>query len=101
MSEAASQVLNLLRLAQTSAESGATVPNTPFVVKRMQSPDKLTLAEPRWLLVLEGELGIDLPYGDFRILKAGDSVTVAADITITRTPLEPTVLLESEAEPPS
>lgn len=67
----------------------------------MTTPEQTTLARPRWLLVLEGELGIDLPYGDFRILKKGDSVTVAADIAVTLTPLAPTVMLESDAEAPS
>ncbi|MDZ7704867.1 MAG: hypothetical protein U5L04_10330 [Trueperaceae bacterium] len=98
--EAASQVLNLLRLAKTSDPSGTTVPNTDFGIRRMTKPEQRTLARPRWLLVLEGELGIDLPYGDFRILKKGDSVTVA-DITVTLTPLAPTVVLESDAEAPS
>ncbi len=48
-----------------------------------------------WLLVLEGELIIDLPHGDFRVLKVGDSVHLGDERgeQITLTPLQEAVFL--------
>lgn len=47
-----------------------------------------------WLVVLEGELIIDLPHGDFRVLKVSDSVQLGGE-QVTLTPLQGAVFLFS------
>ncbi len=46
-----------------------------------------------WLLVLSGELIIDLPHGDFRILKVGDSLHLPTGLKIGFEPLDDVVFL--------
>ncbi len=71
------------------------VPGTGLEVLALQEAVGVGLERPTWLLALTGELIIDLPHGDFRVLKTGDSIKLEAGLTITLTPLEETVLLRA------
>ena len=80
-------ILNLISLAKTNIGKEETLPGVNLHVQALREPQKLTLEQPLWILCLEGELIVDLPYGDFRILKLGDSMTLAAGLNIQFTPL--------------
>jgi hypothetical protein len=67
------QPLNVLSLARSS-DKASSIPNTTLEVLSLSKKQTLTLAQNTWLLVLEGEVIIDLPYGDFRVLNVGDSL---------------------------
>ena len=71
------------------------VPGTGLEVLALREAVGVRLERPVWLLALSGELIIDLPHGDFRVLKPGDSVRLSAGLAVTLTPLEETVLLRS------
>jgi quercetin dioxygenase-like cupin family protein len=86
------QVLNLINLAKGSS-SASNVPGTQLEVLVIQKTQELNLKHDLWLLVLEGELIIDLPFGDFRVLKNGDSLHVPAATTIKFQPVEDTTIL--------
>ena len=85
--------LNLLTLAKGNPE-GSTVPGTDLEVAVIsEKRDNLTLEHDLWLLVLEGELIIDLPFGDFRTLKVGECLHLEAGLKISYQPLEDAVVL--------
>ena len=86
--------LNLINLAKSGVGEVLTVPQTDFKVQALFEPQPLELERPLWLLVLEGELIVDLPHGDFRTLKKGDSLRLEAPLKVTLTPLESTVMLQ-------
>ncbi len=88
------ELLNLLHLAKADPGTPKEVPQTPLQVQALTEPVVLAPAS-LWLLLLEGELIIDLPHGDFRLLKAGDSLTLGAE-RATLTPLELAVVLLHE-----
>jgi hypothetical protein len=69
------------------------VPGTTFEVACLTESSRATLERSLWLLVLMGELIIDLPHGDFRILKVGDSLHLPTGLQISFEPLEDVVLL--------
>jgi hypothetical protein len=87
--------LNLLDLAKAAPGDAKSALERDLWVRALQGP--LTL-EPAatWLLLLEGELIVDLPHGDFRILKVGDSVRLGAERAVLR-PLRDAVVLFTEA----
>lgn len=87
--------LNLLDLAKAASGDAKSALERELWVQALQGP--LTL-EPAttWLLLLEGELIVDLPHGDFRILKVGDSVRLGAERAVLR-PLQDAVVLFTEA----
>ena len=87
--------LNLLDLARSSLAEPQAVPGTGLEVLALREAVGFGLERPVWLLALVGELIIDLPHGDFRVLKVGDSVRLEAGLTVTLTPLEETVLLRT------
>ncbi len=90
----ASAPLNLLHLAK--AEPGR--PKSAFArdLSVQALNEAVTLTPARlWLLVLEGSLIIDLPHGDFRVLKVGDSVQVGVEQAVL-TPLPGAVFLFAE-----
>ena len=87
------QVLNLKSLAKTAADVLETIPGTDFSISLMRDPSDTTLEDDVWLLVLEGELIIDLPYGDFRILRTGDSVHLLKDVPVSYQPQKDTIVL--------
>lgn len=86
--------LNLLHLAKAEPGVSKSVLSSDLSVQALTAP--LTL-EPAalWLLVLEGEIIADLPHGDFRLLKVGDSLRLEATEAVL-TPLEEAVFLFTE-----
>ncbi len=86
--------LNLLHLAKAEPGAPKHALAEDLWVEALIEPQTLTSAA-LWLLVLEGELIIDLPHGDFRVLKVGDSLELRADEAVL-TPLQSAVFLFSE-----
>ncbi len=86
------QPLNVLSLAKSS-DKAVGLPNTNLELLSLHKTQHVTLDKNLWLLVLEGELIIDLPFGDFRVLKVGDSLQLAKGLTVKMEPLEETVIL--------
>ena len=86
------QPLNLLGLARGNP-SGSSVPGTALEVLYLSAASREELSAPWWLLVLEGELILDLPHGDFRVLKTGDSLHLSAGLRLDWQPLEAAVVL--------
>ncbi len=86
------QPLNLLRLAKGNP-TGSSVPGTRLEALYLTEAAKHRLNEPWWLLVLEGELIVDLPHGDFRVLKVGDSLHLGAGLSVGLEPVENVVAL--------
>lgn len=84
--------LNLIALARGSGRP-ALVPGTDLEVVAIDAttPERLTGAT--WLLLLSGELIVDLPYGDFRRLVAGESLQLPAGLEVSWEPLEASVVL--------
>lgn len=90
----ASAPLNLLNLAK--AEPGLPKSALTRDLSVQALTETITLAPAGlWLLVLEGELIVDLPHGDFRVLKVGDSVRLEAE-RVVLTPLPEAVFLFAE-----
>jgi hypothetical protein len=86
------EALNLVSLAKAAGGGAKAVPGTALKVRVVEKGAEV-LASDRWLLVLEGELIIDLPHGDFRHLKVGDSLRLEADTPVSYTPMRETVIL--------
>lgn len=84
--------LNVLSLARSS-DKPSSIPNTTLELLALRKTQHVTLEQNLWLLVLEGELIIDLPHGDFRVLKVGDSLQLAKGLQVKMEPLEETVIL--------
>lgn len=84
--------LNILSLARSSHQA-SSIPNTNLEVLSLVKKQTLMLEHTTWLLVLEGELIVDLPFGDFRVLKVGDSLQLAKGLHLKLEPLEETVIL--------
>lgn len=83
--------LNLLHLAKAEPGVAKSVLSGDLSVQALTAP--LTLKPAAlWLLVLEGEIIADLPHGDFRVLKVGDSLRLEAPEAVL-TPLEEAVFL--------
>ncbi len=86
--------LNLLHLAKTDPSVAKSVLSANLSVQALTAPLTLQPAS-LWLLVLEGQVIIDLPHGDFRLLKVGDSLRLGAAKAML-TPLEEAVFLFME-----
>lgn len=80
-------------MAKSSLGSAKTVPGTALSVLALQQAQQDTRQTSCWLSVLEGELIIDLPHGDFRLLKVGDCLTLPAGVPFTLNPVELVVVL--------
>jgi hypothetical protein len=91
-------VLNLLSLARSAPGQAVAVPGTGLEVLALEGPQARTLEQPLWLATLEGELIVDLPHGDFRILKAGDSLRLEPPLSITLNPLESAVVVQQRSK---
>ena len=87
------QPTNLVALAKGTPE-GAILPGTNLEVSVIEKMAATELEQALWLMVLEGELIIDLPHGDFRILKVGESLHLPAGLKISFEPLEDVVALK-------
>ena len=89
--------LNLLNLAKAEPGHAKSALTDGLSVLALTEP--LTLSPVKlWLVVLGGELIIDLPHGDFRVLKVGDSVQLGDEQSgeeVTLTPLQEAVFLFS------
>ena len=94
LSDNVNDPLNLISLAKSGAGEVQAVPQTDLRVQALTEPQPLVIEDDVWLLVLEGNLIIDLPYGDFRTLKRGDSLQLTAPLEVTLTPLGETVILQ-------
>ena len=94
MSDSVNDPLNLISLAKSGAGEVQAIPQSDFKVQVLMEPQPLVLENNMWLLVLGGDLIIDLPHGDFRTLKQGDSLRLEAPLEVTLTPLEETVILQ-------
>ena len=88
-----SQVVALSALARSHPE-GVVLPGTNLSVSVVSEKRDFVLESDLWLLVLEGELIIDLPFGDFRILKVGESLQLPQDLKVSWQPLDEVVLLK-------
>ena len=85
-----SEPLNLLNLAKTEPGRAKSALAEGLSVQALTEP--LTLNPTKlWLVVLEGELIVDLPHGDFRVLKVGDSLQLGGRVTLT--PLQAAIFL--------
>lgn len=91
----AQEALNLLQLAK--AAGLAQVPGTPLMVMLLNESWAEQLEQGLWLLVISGELIVDLPHGDFRLLASGDCLHLEAGIAVSYKPLEETVVLRYRA----
>ncbi|ADI15487.1 hypothetical protein [Truepera radiovictrix] len=91
MSASAGSPLNLLHLAKGDPGAPQTVPGTALQVQALAEPTPLDAA-PMWLALLAGELIVDLPHGDFRLLKVGECLTLHTP-SATLTPLDTAVVL--------
>ena len=87
------QVVGLAALAKSNPE-GAALPGTSLSVRMVKDKQAFKLEQDTWLLVLEGELIVDLPFGDFRILKQGESLHLPGSLDISWQPLDEVVLLQ-------
>ena len=87
------KTLNLVSLARTGDGAAQAVPGTPFEVSSIVSRTRQRLPADRWLLLISGELIVDLPHGDFRIMAPGDSLRLPAGLEIGCQPVEPAVVL--------
>ena len=90
-----SQVVALSALARSNPE-GVELPGTNLSVSVVSEKLEFTLESNLWVLVLEGELIIDLPFGDFRILKVGESLQLPKDLQVSWQPLDEVVLLSQK-----
>ncbi len=89
--------LNLSGLASTGDGEPVGVPGTRLSVQRVNERRCLSPQTPQWFLVIEGEVIIDFPHGEFRILKKGDFLRVGTDKPTNLEPISPVVLLRSDA----
>ncbi len=89
------QPLNVISLAKSNP-SGSVIPGTQLEACIVSKQSKHELKQDLWILVLQGELIIDLPYGDFRLLKKGDSLHIEAGTSISFEPLDEVIVLRTE-----
>jgi len=81
------EVLNLKSLAEATKGS-ALISGTGMQVERISGKRRLEPTSNLLIVVLEGELIIDLPYGDFRILRKNDSLQLSENIEATLNPVD-------------
>lgn len=89
------QPLNLVALARSNPK-GTMVPGTNLEVFIVEKVASQPLENALWLLVVQGELIIDLPYGDFRLLKKGDSLHLEKGTQLSFEPLNEVVALRQK-----
>lgn len=85
--------LNLLSLARGAPGRRQAVPGGALEVLAVDGGGPAEGVSGRWLILLAGDLLIDLPHGDFRHLGPGDRLTLPAGIEVGYKPLQPSVLL--------
>jgi len=86
--------LNLAALARSAGGEPCEVPGWPLEAQSLVVPTAVAGDRARWLVVLEGEVIVDLPSGDFRVLKAGDGLAFPIGVeAVLRSVARPAVLL--------
>ncbi len=86
--------LNLAALARSAGGAPVEVPGWPVEVQSLPAPSAVAGERARWLVVLEGEVIVDLPSGAFRVLKAGDGLAFPLGVEATlRSVARPAILL--------
>lgn len=85
--------LNLLALARGAPGRRQAVPGGSLEVVAVDDAGPADGVAGRWVLLLAGDLLVDLPYGDFRHLAPGDRLALPSGIDVGYKPLEPSVLL--------
>ena len=90
------QPLNLVALARANPK-GSAVPGTKLEAIIVEQEAMHELPSTIWLMVIQGELIIDLPYGDFRLLKKGDSLHLEKGTKVSFEPLKEVVALRQVA----
>lgn len=91
MSQEIEQPLNIIQLAKSSQQTG--VVGTALQVRAIREVVEERMARDTWLLLLQGELIIDLPHHDFRILRVGDALTLPEGTQVSFNPVRSSVLL--------
>lgn len=86
-------VLNLIALAKSDPGRDVLVPGTAFEVLAVRERLERRLDRDAWLVVLEGRLIVDLPFGDFRIIGNGEALALPAGTEAAYVPVEPTVVM--------
>ncbi len=69
-------VVNLRHLARSGEGRPVSLPGTGLWLSTLAARQALTLAQSYWLALLAGELIIDLPQGDFRVLMPHDLIAL-------------------------
>jgi len=70
------------------------VPGGPFAVQELRHPRELTPDQDGWVVALRGEVIVDLPRGDFRVLRPGDALHLPAGCPVTlRSVAAPAILV--------
>ena len=77
------RALNLPALARSAAGEPIAVPGWPLSVQHLLGPRTVEGTHGAWLVVMSGEAIVDLPGGDFRVLKAGDALSFPAGAAAT------------------
>ena len=91
------EILNLKNLAEAS-NGAASIAGTEIQVEQIREKRKLEPTSNLWLLVLEGELIIDLPHGDFRILRQNDSLRLSKNTEATLNPVDTVIFLQANLQ---
>lgn len=91
MSQEIAQPLNIIQLAKGSQQTG--VVGTDLQVRAIREVVEETIARDTWLLLLQGELIIDLPHHDFRILRVGDALTLPEGVHVSFNPVQESIVL--------
>lgn len=85
--------LNLLALARGAPGRHQAVPGDALEVLAVAESGSHPALSGRWMLLLSGDLLVDLPYGDFRQLGPGDRLALPKDVVPSLKPLAASVLL--------
>jgi len=89
------EVLNLKSLAEATTGAFA-VSGTEIQVEQIDTKRRLEPTSNLLLVVLEGELIVDLPHGDFRILRQNDSLQLSETIEATLNPVDTVIFLQAK-----
>jgi hypothetical protein len=90
----AGSVLHLRHLAHSGEGRPVSLPGTDLWLSTLATRQALTIEQSCWLTLLAGELIIDLPDGDFRVLKLHDFIVLPVG-QYGLVPLEACVVLSS------
>ncbi|WP_027480579.1 hypothetical protein [Deinococcus pimensis] len=93
--------LHLVRLAKATPNAPVALPGTDGRMTSVHLATRLPDAPlDRWYVCLAGEVLVDLPYGAFVHLRAGETARVTAGTARTLTPVrEATVLVVDHTGP--